>query len=171
MTRYTMALVGLLCRPSSILTSQSFKALLEKILQIMFDLSTCGVRLTPLPMTLSIFGCSNIRLWLKLLSGMLIKPLLLIPPLQLLPGLFYLTSSFPFIMTLVSNFWLLFINHLWPAYPIMSRNGREERAYVESLPSKTMSTWTSSLGLSCLLSRKMARRIFLTPRKPPSKWC
>ena len=104
MILYTMTLVGLLCRQSSLPTSQSLKALLEKILQIMFDLSTCNVHLPPLPMTLSVFGCSNERLQVRLLSGMLISPLPLLPPLRLLPGLFYLTSSFPFVMTLVSKF-------------------------------------------------------------------
>ena len=133
MTLYTMTLVGLLCRPSYLPTSPSLKVLLEKILQIMFDLSTCGVCLTPLLMTLSIFGCSNIHLLVKLLSGMLIRPHSLIPPLQLLPGIFYLISSSPFVMTLVPKYWILFVNRLWPAYLIMSRNGREERAYVEPL--------------------------------------
>ena len=169
MTPYTMILVGLLCQPISLLTSPSLKVLLDKILQTMFDLSTCGVHLTPLPMTLSIFGCSNEHLQVKLLSGMLIRPLPLIPPLRLLPGLFYLTSSFLFVMTLVLNFWLISVNFLWPAYPIMSNNGGEERAYVEPLPLKTMSTWTSFLDLSCLLSAKMSHRISLKPKKLLSK--
>ena len=82
----------------------SLKVLLEKILQTIFDLSTCGFRLTPSPMTLSVFGCSNECLLVKLLIGMLIRPHPLVPPLKLLPWIFYLISNFPFIMKLVPNF-------------------------------------------------------------------
>ena len=151
MTPYAMMLVGLLCQPSSLLTSPSLKVLLEKILQTMFDLSTCGVGVTPSLMNLSVFNCSNVRLLEKLRSGMLTRPPPLILLLRLLPRLFCLTSSFPFVMTLVPNFLPLSVDHLRLAYSIMSRNGREERAYVEPLPSKTMSTWTGSLNPFSLL--------------------
>ena len=125
----------------------------------MFDLSTCGVRLTPLLMTLTIFGCSNVRLLVKLKSGMLIRLHPIIPPLRLLPRIFYLTSSFPFLMTLVLKSWLLSVNRLRPAYPTISRNGEEERAYVEPLPSKTVSTWTSFSDPFFPLSAKMLHLI------------
>jgi len=110
----------------------------------MFTHSICGVHPIISLMTPSIFKSSNALLMDMLLSGMSINPKPLIPLLRLFLDIFLPISSYHSVMTLVTNYWLLFIKLLPLAYLKMFKNGIEGGSYVDLLNSKITSIWIGS---------------------------